>query len=294
MSSNTAKFHQNYEDDPYESHFIQDEFNDLECFPEIKEFDSKIQELLDDLNSYSTKINELEKMFQEENSRFQRVLSENSIKLKEITKLCGAKHIDISRPYYDALLKINNLKNQCQKTVLQFEKYNKLYLDAKQAIADVEANDDNQFDQLKQEKLNIANLKFSEVNKKRQELEIEHLGMMAQIRITEYTASQLKEKHKNSIRKSKIYFNESDNFRSKLASIKDCIQKLKQEIGDCKNHYSKTLKNLGEISEEIHERRSQLLSKSLKREPGVGAEIIENNIPEELSSLKINTDDVVK
>lgn len=107
--------------------------------------------------------------------------------MKEITKLCGAKHIDISRPYYDALLKINkyeqieifigmkiliefilsiltktnSLKNQCQKTVLQFEKYNKLYLDAKQAIADVEANDDNQFDQLKQEKLNIANLKVS-------------------------------------------------------------------------------------------------------------------------------------
>ena len=43
-------------------------------------------------------------------------------------------------------------------------------------------------------------------------------------------------------------------------------------IFEAKHTYSKTLKDLENISEEIHEKRAQLLAKQLKREPGVGAE----------------------
>lgn len=42
---------------------------------------------------------------------------------------------------------------------------------------------------------------------------------------------------------------------------------------ESKRQYSKALKDLENISEEIHEKRSQILAKSLVREPGVGAEL---------------------
>lgn len=63
-------------------------------------------------------------------------------------------------------------------------------------------------------------------------------------------------------------------FDSKLKTIKDNIQKLEEELAESKRQYSQALKNLENISDVIHERRAQILTKSLKREPGVGAELI--------------------
>lgn len=49
-------------------------------------------------------------------------------------------------------------------------------------------------------------------------------------------------------------------------------------MADSKRLYSETLKKLENISDEIHERRAQILTKSLKREPGVGAELSEDQL----------------
>lgn len=48
---------------------------------------------------------------------------------------------------------------------------------------------------------------------------------------------------------------------------------MEVELAESKRLYSGALKNLENISEEIHEKRAQILTKSLKREPGVGAEL---------------------
>ena len=69
------------------------------------------------------------------------------------------------------------------------------------------------------------------------------------------------------------YFDEANEFDSKLKAIKENIGKLEEELGESKRQYSQALKNLENISEEIHEKRAQILTKSLKREPGVGAEL---------------------
>ena len=71
----------------------------------------------------------------------------------------------------------------------------------------------------------------------------------------------------------RLYFDEANIFDSKLKSIKDDIKKLEEELQESKSQYSQALKNLENISEEIHEKRAQILTKSLKREPGVGAEL---------------------
>lgn len=59
--------HYQHENSQYDHHGHLSEKNSIdieECFPDIKEYDPKIQSLLDDLNQYSTKINQLEQCFQ--------------------------------------------------------------------------------------------------------------------------------------------------------------------------------------------------------------------------------------
>jgi len=73
-----------------------------------------------------------------------------------------------------------------------------------------------------------------------------------------------------------LYFDEANIFDSKLKTIKDDIKKLEEELSQCKLQYSQSMKNLENISEEIHEKRAQIMTKSLKREPGVGAELVTN------------------
>lgn len=120
MSSNEIGHHNHhhhprnvdYNDHHHHHELIEEDsssINDeLDCqIPDIKEFDPKIRDLLDDLNRYSTKINQLEQCFQEENSRFHRVLNESSIQLNKILKKCGERNVSTSRPYYEALQKLN-------------------------------------------------------------------------------------------------------------------------------------------------------------------------------------------
>lgn len=68
------------------------------------------------------------------------------------------------------------------------------------------------------------------------------------------------------------YYEESENVQKELNSIKEEIERLNCVILEAKQTYSKTLKDLENISEEIHEKRAQLMARQLKREPGVGAE----------------------
>ena len=69
----------------------------------------------------------------------------------------------------------------------------------------------------------------------------------------------------------RLYFDTAQAYDQRLKSIRSGIQKLEEEIQSSKNSYSKALKNLENISEEIHEKRAQEITK-FEREPGVGAE----------------------
>lgn len=59
--------HYQHETSQFDHHSNLSEKNSIdieECFPDIKEYDPIIQNLLDDLNRYSTKINQLEQSYQ--------------------------------------------------------------------------------------------------------------------------------------------------------------------------------------------------------------------------------------
>lgn len=107
--------------------------------------------------------------------------------------------------------------------------------------------------------------------------------------------TQLEENLKRNIIKSRLYFDEKKLCDEQLQAQNEKIEKLQRLIADAKFRYSKSLKALEEISEEIHRRRGEYLPDKDTipvgpREPGVGAERDpvhdENDINDEDSSLQ--------
>lgn len=76
--------------------------------------------------------------------------------------------------------------------------------------------------------------------------------------------------------KSRPYFDEKFLCQEQLNTQKERIESIKKEINKAKNLYSQTLKQLEQISNEIHMKRKTLDPSdilSMPREPGVGAEL---------------------
>lgn len=93
------------------------------------------------------------------------------------------------------------------------------------------------------------------------------------------------EKLQKFITKSRPYFDEKTVCQEQLNTQKSRIESIKKDINRAKSFYAQTLKNLEQISNEIHMKRqghkceNDLLNRP--REPGVGAEL--NSTFEELS-----------
>lgn len=125
---------------------------------------------------------------QEENSKFQKLLTESSVALNRLAKRIGERLVTEARPYYESIHKLKCLQIKCQKAAIKYEKYNELHIEAKQAIADTELifhreirhshrakgeeikedeldeevdSHDGNFDHSWQEKLNQANINVS-------------------------------------------------------------------------------------------------------------------------------------
>lgn len=103
---------------------------------------------------------------------------------------------------------------------------------------------------------------------------------------------QLEDRVRRNIHKSRPYFEEKQICQDQLQTQKERIQELQSQIQCAKTMYSTSLKNLEQISEEIHRQRGDLSTAAPPgpREPGVGAEL--THMPETIkprsSILNVN------
>lgn len=96
----------------------------------------------------------------------------------------------------------------------------------------------------------------------------------------EHKVQQLEEQLRRQIIKSRPYFDEKTLCQEQLNTQKERIECLKKEICKVKTSYSNSLKELEQISNEIHMKRKGLTMEDIEaemlnrpREPGVGAEL---------------------
>lgn len=90
-----------------------------------------------------------------------------------------------------------------------------------------------------------------------------------------FKVQQLEDKYHRSINKSRPYFEEKQICQDQLQTQKERIDTLQEQIKGTKVKYANSLRNLEQISEEIHKKRGEFGSVAPPgpREPGVGAEL---------------------
>lgn len=107
----------------------------------------------------------------------------------------------------------------------------------------------------------------------------EHQRRATIFKAAEERLKYLEDKLQRHIIKARPYFDEKALCQDQLNTQKDRIETIKKDISKAKNAYSQTLKELEQISNEIHIKRNNIKSEHdlLKRprEPGVGAELTE-------------------
>ncbi|XP_022917599.1 SH3 domain-binding protein 5 homolog [Onthophagus taurus] len=252
--------------------------------------DPRIQIELENLNQATDEINKLEIELDEANTTFRMLLNESTRRLKLLSKKLGSC-IEKARPYYDALEIAKNAQLECQKAAVVFRRANEIHAAAKETVALAEqrflsTEDELQFDNAWQEMLNHATMKVMTAETDKAESGREHQKRAALFQSAEQKVQHLEDRLRRHIIKSRPYFEEKVLCQEQLNTQKDRVESLKQSISKVKFSYTQSMKNLEQISNDIHLRRSTLNLDLLNspREPGVGAEL--TNVTESLKKSR--------
>ncbi|XP_010017363.1 PREDICTED: SH3 domain-binding protein 5-like, partial [Nestor notabilis] len=128
----------------------------------------------------------------------------------------------------------------------------------------------NRLDPTWHEMLNHATRKVNEAEEERVRSEREHQRVTQLCQEAEAKVQTLQKSLKKVIVKSKPYFELKAQFNQILEEHKAKVTALERAVAQAKTRYSVALRNLEEISEQIHARRLQRLG--LGRAPPLGAE----------------------
>ncbi|XP_078073591.1 SH3 domain-binding protein 5-like isoform X2 [Mustelus asterias] len=237
---------------------------------EEEELDPRIQEELEHLNQASEEINKLELQLNEARNTYRKILSESARKLNAQGSDLG-NCIEKARPYYEARRQAK--EQETQKAALRYERAVSMHNAAREMVYVAEQGlmaDRNRLDPTWQEMLNHATSKVNEAEEERLRSEREHQRVTQMCQEAEGRVQELQKSLKRVIIKSKPYFELKAQFNQILEEHKAKVTALEKQVSQSKTKYSVALRNLEQISEQIHARRLQRLG--CRRASPVGAE----------------------
>ncbi|NWR64063.1 3BP5L protein, partial [Bucorvus abyssinicus] len=203
---------------------------------------------------------------------YRRILSESARRLNAQGSQLGAC-IDKARPYYEARRLAKEAQQETQRAALRYERAVSTHNAAREMVFVAEQGvvaDKNRLDPTWQELLNHATGKVNEAEEERLRSEREHQRVTRLCQQAEAKVQALQKSLKRVIVKSKPYFELKAQFNQILEEHKAKVTALEQLVAQAKTRYSVALRNLEQISEQIHARRLQRLLG--RRGSPVGAE----------------------
>ncbi|XP_013884187.1 SH3 domain-binding protein 5-like [Austrofundulus limnaeus] len=249
--------------------------------PYEEELDPRIQEELEHLNEASTEINKLELELDDARSCYRKILTESARKLNAQSSQLGSC-IEKARPYYEARRLAKEAQQETQKAALSYERAVSMHTAAREMVYVAEqglmADGKNTLDPTWQEMLNHATSKVNEAEEERIRSEREHMRVTHSCQEAEARVQMLQKSLKRVILKSKPYFELKAQLNNILEDHKTKVLQLEQNVSKVKTRYSIALRNLEQISEQIHAQRGRdLVEGGLPiiyggRSPPVGAE----------------------
>ncbi|KAM7372717.1 hypothetical protein PAMP_007619 [Pampus punctatissimus] len=241
--------------------------------------DSAEEEELEHLNQASDEINKLELQLDDARSSYRRILTDSARKLNAQGSQLGAC-IEKARPYYEARRLAKEAQQETQKAALRYERAVSMHTAAREMVYVAEQGllaDRNTMDPTWQEMLNHATSKVNEAEEERLRSEREHQRVTQLCQEAEARVQTLQKALKKVILKSKPYFELKAQFNHILEEHKAKVVQLEEQVAKVKTRYSVALRNLEQISEQIHAQRGLRASRGRPaicagRSPPVGAE----------------------
>ncbi|XP_070703147.1 SH3 domain-binding protein 5-like [Pempheris klunzingeri] len=225
-----------------------------------EELDPRIQEELEHLNQASDEINKLELQLDDARSSYRRILTDSARKLNAQGSQLGAC-IEKARPYYEARRLAKEAQQETQKAALRYERAVSMHTAAREMVYVAEQGllaDRNTMDPTWQEMLNHATVKVNEAEEERLRSEREHQRVTQLCQDAEARVQTLQKALKKVILKSKPYFELKAQFNHILEEHKAKVVQLEEQVAKVKTRYSVALRNLEQISEQIHAQRGRM------------------------------------
>ncbi|XP_071356749.1 SH3 domain-binding protein 5-like [Trachinotus anak] len=225
-----------------------------------EELDPRIQEELEHLNQASDEINKLELQLDDARSSYRRILTDSARKLNAQGSQLGAC-IEKARPYYEARRLAKEAQQETQKAALRYERAVSMHTAAREMVYVAEQGllaDRNTMDPTWQEMLNHATAKVNEAEEERLHSEREHQRVTQLCQDAEARVQTLQKALKKVILKSKPYFELKAQFNHILEEHKAKVVQLEEQVAKVKTRYSVALRNLEQISEQIHAQRGRI------------------------------------
>ncbi|NXR24913.1 3BP5L protein, partial [Cinclus mexicanus] len=232
------------------------------------------QEELEHLNEANAEINRGELELDAARSRYRRILSDSARKLNSQGSQLG-NCIDRARPYYEARRRAKEAQQETQRAALRYERAVGMHNAAREMVFVAEqgmGTGKNRLDPTWQEMLNHATRKVNEAEQERLWSEREHQRVTRLCQEAEAEVQRLQKSLRRDIARSRPYFELKAQFNQRLEEHKSRVNSLESAVSQAKLRYSVALRNLEQISEEIHARRFQRILRKKHRENPLGAE----------------------
>ncbi|KAH8276088.1 hypothetical protein KR018_006758 [Drosophila ironensis] len=245
--------------------------------------DPRVQIELEKLNSATDNINRYEVELDEAKCEFKRLLAESVVRIKAAAHKLG-NSIDAAKPYYESRIYAAQLAKETQAAAASHEKAKSIHAAAKEMVylAEQGLGEKSTLDTACQEMLSHA---ASKVNQSQLEVtDTRNALKMCQLKleVANNRVGKLQGQLKQALRASRMrlksnllllrylsimhalyctlcspYYETRANYNGLLKAQKTRINELEAKVSAAKLTYNEALKNLEQISEDIHRQRQQ-------------------------------------
>lgn len=229
--------------------------DDLDLERQEAEITKEVPTLFESMNRSSEDINSLEGQVGEAQERHRRLLVQWSRHYDDSRAQCG-KHIDKTRPYFEAADVLTVAARQAQGTARRFSAAAARHEGAKAELAALELRARGALDGAQQDELSRAIVRVCRCGQERESTEREHGRLLVEYQEAQRTADALRKKvGSTSIRKAQPFFQLLQAHQAELATEQHRISALEENARACKGVYSKSMQDLSNISNAVHEAR---------------------------------------
>ena len=232
---------------------------ETECNEE--ELDPRIKLELEKLNAATDGINHLETEFSETQLLFHDMMKDASNQLKVMHASLGKRTVDRSRPYYEALKQAKNAQKAFNEVTSAFEKAETRYQWCKHQLSEIEKQFSSQssgkLDPRLQELLNERTMDYMEAAEVARETREKHRVASEDFQAKDKTVQSLYKSLRKTLAKSRPYFDLKMSLNRQLEVQKERLEKIQEGLSLSKEAYNEILRNLEDISNDIHELRKR-------------------------------------